>query len=151
MSAPTRRLTYDGGALLRLQIEGKLFSARESLVRGEYVHGLIGEAWPRNPGKSPILMCLVLVPVGEVVDVGRLREQIGNHEFNHFGITAMILPQVENEGIGVGHKVHGSDHSWPAHIWRRKGVEFDVADVVIEDFELGKSTVLLLQRGAEAR
>src|ERR1700722_19171951 len=151
MSTSTRGLANDGGALLCLQIEGKLLSARESLVLGEHVHRLVGEARARNPGKSPVLMCLVLVPVGEVVDVGSLREQIRNHEFNHLGITAMILPQVKNKSIRVGHKVHGSDHRGCAYIWRRKGPEFDVADVVIEDFELGKTTVLLLHHGTKAR
>ena len=149
MGTATGSFTDDGGAFLRLQIEGELFAAREGLLRGEDVHGLIGEARSGNPGESPVLMRLVLVPVGEVVDVGRLPEQIGDHEINHRRVPAMVLPQVKDQGIGVGDKIHCSDYSRRADIRRRKGAELDVADVVTEDFYLREGTVLLLHHGAE--
>src|SRR5580704_1529840 len=105
MGATARRFAHDGAALLRLQIEGKFLPSRKGFVRSEYVDGLIDKAWSRNPGKCPVLVRLVVVAVGEIVDMGRLPEQIGNHKFDHTGIAAMIFAQVKDQGIGMRHKV----------------------------------------------
>src|SRR5580704_958836 len=77
MSTPARGLANNGGAFLCLQVERELFTTRKSLVRSENIHRLIREARPKNPRQRPVLVSLVIVPVGKVVDVGRLAKQIG--------------------------------------------------------------------------
>ena len=38
-----------------------------------------------------------------------------------------------------------------AEFCRREGIKFDVADIVVQDFKLGKSAILMLEPNAEAR
>jgi hypothetical protein len=149
MGAATRRFAHDGAALLRLQIEGKFLPSRKGFVRSEYVDGLIDKAWSRNPGKCPVLVGLVVVAVGEIVDMGRLPEQIGNHKVDHTGIAAMIFAQVKDQGIGMRHKVHCGHDRRSADVRVRKRAELDVANVVIEDLNLGESAVVIFQHGPE--
>src|ERR1035438_5458112 len=151
MSAAARDFTHDGCALLRLQIEGELLPSGKGSVRGEDIHRFIDETLSRNPGECPVLMGLIIVASGEVVDMGWLSEKIGNHEIDHAGIAAMVLTQVKDERIRVGHEAHRGDDCRSAEFRRREGIEFDVSDIVVQDFKLGKSAILMLEHGAEAR
>ena len=48
----------------------------------------------------------------------------------------MILTQIKDDGIGVRHEIHRRDYGRRAELRWRKRIEFNVADVVIEDFKL---------------
>ena len=82
--------------------------------------------------------------------MGWLPEKIGNDEIDHARISAMVLTQVKDERIRVGHEVHRGDDGRSAGFRRREGIEFDVADIVVQDFKLGKGAILMLEHGAEA-
>ena len=114
-------------------------------MRSEYVDRLINKPRPRNPGNTPVLVGFVIVTVGEVVNVRGPLEQIRNHEIDHVGVATMVLAHVEDEGISVRHKVHCRYDCGPADIRRRKRSELNVPNIVTEDFDFRKSTVLMLQ------
>src|ERR1700733_15317021 len=116
MGGPSRSFPQEQDPLSRRHIEGKFLPSRKSFVRGEYVDGLIDKAWSRNPGERPVLVGLVIVAVGEIVDMGWLAKQIGNHEIDHTGVASVIFAQVKDEGIGMRHKVHGSHDRRPADV-----------------------------------
>ena len=61
----------------------------------------------------------------------------------------MVFSQVKNERIRVGDKSHRCDDRGSAELRRRKGIEFDIADVVIQDLELGESAILMLEHGSK--
>ena len=151
MSATPRGFTNNGGSLLGLQVEGKLLTSGKRPVRGEHIHWLIDKTLSRNPRQCPVLMSLIVVASSEVIDVRRLLEKIRNHEIHHAGIAAMILTQVKDERIRVGHEVHCRDDCRPAELRRRESIKFDVADIVVQDFKLGERAVLMLEHRAKAR
>ena len=68
---------------------------------------MVSEARSENPGKCPVLVDLIIVPVCQIVDMGRLLKQIRNHEVNHIRIATMVLPQVKNKSIGLGAGMSG--------------------------------------------
>src|ERR1700729_2884905 len=75
MGAATGGFAHDGSALLSLQIIREFLPARKGVARSEYVDGLIDKARAGNPGKRPVLVSLVVVSVGQIVDMrGRLKQ-----------------------------------------------------------------------------
>lgn len=148
VSAAARGFAHDGRALLRLQVEREFFTSGKGLMRSEYVDGLIHKPWPGKPGSRPELVSLVFVAIGEVINVRGLPEQIRDHEIDHVGIAAMVFPQVKNKRIGMRQEVHRRYDCGSANVRGRKRTELDVPNIVTEDFDLRKSTVLIFQPAA---
>src|SRR3984885_1405533 len=78
MSSSARRLSYDRGSFLSLQVESEFLATRESLRRSKNIHRLIGKPRPGEPGECPVLTSLIFVSVGEVVDGGGFLRQVRN-------------------------------------------------------------------------
>src|SRR4029077_15968081 len=149
VGAAARSLAHDDRAFLRLQIESEFFASGKGLMGSEYVHRLIDKPWPGNKRSRPELVSLIFVAIFEIVNVRGLPEQIRDHEIDHVGIATMIFPKVKDKGIGICQKIHCRYDCGSADIRRGKRTELDVPDIVTEDFDLRKSTVLIFQHAAK--
>ena len=143
-------LADDGGALLILQIKGELLGAGKGPRRGQYKDGLLREPWSGQVREGPVLFGRVLFAVVDVDQVCRLIKEVAGNQCDHVRLSAAVLPQIEDESIGMGHKAHRCCHRWPAERGIHEAIELDVADVIGQDLNFAKGAVVVLHLLMEA-
>jgi hypothetical protein len=95
------------------------------------------------------LRALVLFTVVEIIEVGRLVEEVGRDEGDHLGIAAAVFAEVEDDGVDMGEKVHGGDGGWAAEVRISEKIELQVADVAGQNLNFCEPAVGMLQRLSE--
>src|SRR5579863_8626095 len=105
--AAARRLPNDGCPFLVLEIKSKFFRPGERSLRRQYKDWDLRQPWPGQMGKRPVLLRRILVAVVDVDQMCGLVEEIARNQGDHRGLSAAILPDVEDERVGVRHESHG--------------------------------------------
>src|SRR5690242_497530 len=136
------RLANQGGASEHFHVVAEVFRCGKRSARCQYVGWLIRQvicgdrrARPRLPGRIRSRAIYVL----------RMIEQVSSDQHNHSTIPAAIVAQVENNRVSAVQRGHRGPHLPPANRWVWKGIQFQVADLLRQDFQSFDRAVLLLQ------
>ena len=131
----------DGGTLEGFQVVSEFFSTGERVTGSENEGRLPFQAFAGNVRQSPILVGLVGFAFPKIVEVRGVVEEIAGDEGDHFRIASTVFAEIEDDGVHVGEKIHGSDCGGSANIRVGEEIEFDVADVARKMFDLFETTI----------
>src|SRR5260370_3661573 len=133
MRTAAGRLTDDGGAFLILQVKCERLGARERVVRREHENSLLRQPRSWQVRQWPVLLRQVLLAVIYVDQVRRSIEQVARNQRNHRRLTAAVLPQIENDRVGMRYKGHRRNDRGPAEGGIHEFIELNVAYVIRQD------------------
>jgi len=86
-----------------------------------------------------------------IVHIFGMIEEIGSEEIDHAGGAAMVVTQIEDDGIGAVEGAHGGNGGGAAEGGVGEDIQFEIADVAVEDFYFFECAVVAEEKVAIVR
>ena len=144
MGAAAGRLADDGGPLQVLHVVGEFLGPGKRARAGQDVKVGVDRLGPGNVGQGPVVLGHIGLPVIEIVEVGRLTEEIGADELDLGRISPAVLAHVDDDGVAVGQEVQGGDSRLAGPIGRGEDAEIEIADVARQLLHLAETEIIPL-------
>ena len=78
-------------------------------MRGQDEYRYGGQTLAGDVGQRPVLFGFAAFALPQIIEMGRCREEVGGNQGDHVRIAATVLPQIDDEGIDVGQKIHSGN------------------------------------------
>ncbi|MCK7540055.1 MAG: hypothetical protein MZV63_58670 [Marinilabiliales bacterium] len=140
MGPAFRRLTDEPRPLERLHVVGEGFGGREGVRPGQDEEGHVEPRFHADVAAGPALgQGAGLAGIG-AAQLGRVRQEVAAQVVPR---AAAVLPDVDDDGPGVGQEGHGGDGHVLGLVEGIEPPQIDIADAGLDPFELVEAGILL--------